>query len=78
MTFWDLLDKLVHKVQLTGKVLVGEDLNGYVGKDRNKYERIYTGHDLGVEMILEKLFCLLHQKMILDWSTLFIKSKKNI
>ena len=44
--FWNALNELVHEIPFTDKI-IGRDLNGYVGKDKNGFERIHRGQGFG-------------------------------
>ncbi|KAL5542645.1 hypothetical protein UlMin_010355 [Ulmus minor] len=44
---WDSLEELVHKFPPFDKFFLGGDLNGHVGKDWVRYERIHGGQGFG-------------------------------
>jgi len=47
--------------------VIGGDMNGHVSNERRGYERIHGGYSFGEEeMRLEKVFWILHYRMILQ------------
>ena len=45
--FWEALEKLIEGVKQSEKIIIGEDINGHIGKNRERYEGLHDGHGHG-------------------------------
>ncbi len=48
--FWDLLSSVIRNVPYTEMIVVGGDLNGYVGACADGYEGVHGGYDFGMRI----------------------------
>ena len=45
--FWEDLEELIQMILREEKVIIGGDLNGHVGRDRNGYREVHRGYGFG-------------------------------
>ena len=77
--FWDELEELIQRIPINEKVFIGDDLNGYVGKDAGQFTQVHGGFGFGTinnegQSIIE--FCLAHNLKIVN--TCFEKKEEHL